>query len=200
MRKLFLNIFYSAFLLGITASSQAALLQYDIDAQYTCNLGNCDVSTIGSLSFDDSLLLPKPWDTNIIGDVIPGSSLTSFDLFGLTLNDFSELLLIVSYISDWPDPEVTPGLHITFQGTASIGTLGLTEYEEYYFQSLSYDHLRDMGTIAYTQCTSSGVCPPVTGTGVYSVTPATIPIPSAIWLFGSGLLGLLGVARRKKIA
>ena len=29
-----------------------------------------------------------------------------------------------------------------------------------------------------------------------SITP--VPIPAAVWLFGSGLLGLIGVARRKK--
>lgn len=35
------------------------------------------------------------------------------------------------------------------------------------------------------------------GTGVY-VAPAAIPVPAAAWLFGSGLLGLVGIARRKK--
>jgi hypothetical protein len=30
--------------------------------------------------------------------------------------------------------------------------------------------------------------------------PAVIPVPAAVWLFGSGLLGLVGVARRKKKA
>ncbi len=36
--------------------------------------------------------------------------------------------------------------------------------------------------------------------GDYSliVTPSAIPIPAAVWLFGSGLLGLIGVARRKR--
>ena len=29
-------------------------------------------------------------------------------------------------------------------------------------------------------------------------TPAVVPVPAAVWLFGSGLLGLVGVARRKK--
>ena len=29
-------------------------------------------------------------------------------------------------------------------------------------------------------------------------TPTTVPIPTAVWLFGSGLIGLIGVARRKK--
>ena len=30
--------------------------------------------------------------------------------------------------------------------------------------------------------------------------PSTVPVPAAVWLFGSGLLGLVGVARRKKDA
>ena len=29
--------------------------------------------------------------------------------------------------------------------------------------------------------------------------PAIVPIPVAVWLFGSGLIGLIGIARRKKI-
>ncbi|MBT8120578.1 MAG: VPLPA-CTERM sorting domain-containing protein, partial [Gammaproteobacteria bacterium] len=28
--------------------------------------------------------------------------------------------------------------------------------------------------------------------------PAVVPVPAAAWLFGSGLIGLIGVARRKK--
>ena len=31
-------------------------------------------------------------------------------------------------------------------------------------------------------------------------TPPPIPVPAAVWLFGSGLLGLVGVARRRKQA
>lgn len=30
------------------------------------------------------------------------------------------------------------------------------------------------------------------------ITPSIIPVPAAVWLFGSGLIGLIGFARRKK--
>ena len=36
------------------------------------------------------------------------------------------------------------------------------------------------------------------GMGVGNMTVSTIPVPAAIWLFGSGLVGLIGLARRKK--
>ena len=37
-------------------------------------------------------------------------------------------------------------------------------------------------------------------TRAYLLTPTAIPIPAAAWLFGSGLLGLVGAARKKKRA
>jgi len=36
--------------------------------------------------------------------------------------------------------------------------------------------------------------------GSITTQPQVIPIPAAVWLFGSGLLGLVGMARRKKTA
>ena len=36
------------------------------------------------------------------------------------------------------------------------------------------------------------------GWAVHSGDVSTVPVPAAVWLFGSGLLGLIGVARRKK--
>lgn len=43
-----------------------------------------------------------------------------------------------------------------------------------------------------------------TGTGPISAqfaaySPAAVPVPAALWLFGSGLLGMLGIARRRAI-
>ena len=33
-----------------------------------------------------------------------------------------------------------------------------------------------------------------------AITPSAVPVPAAVWLFGSGLLGLIAIARRKKAA
>lgn len=35
---------------------------------------------------------------------------------------------------------------------------------------------------------------------VVEVPGAVVPVPAAVWLFGSGLMGLVGLARRKKVA
>lgn len=34
--------------------------------------------------------------------------------------------------------------------------------------------------------------------GGFELTGYTVPVPAAVWLFGTGLIGLIGVARRKK--
>lgn len=36
-------------------------------------------------------------------------------------------------------------------------------------------------------------------TTLFTLSPSAVPIPAAAWLFGSGLLGLMGFARRKKV-
>jgi len=38
-----------------------------------------------------------------------------------------------------------------------------------------------------------------TGQLTYTNAPSAVPVPAAVWLFGSGLIGLAGIARRKKV-
>lgn len=43
----------------------------------------------------------------------------------------------------------------------------------------------------------SGEFSSVDGLALYD--PSVVPVPAAVWLFGSGLIGLIGLARRKKV-
>ena len=54
------------------------------------------------------------------------------------------------------------------------------------------DHNANFDITTMTICAVDGV-----GNPCQNVTPP-IPVPAAVWLFGSGLLGLVGVARRRK--
>lgn len=40
----------------------------------------------------------------------------------------------------------------------------------------------------------------LSSTGTLSVSPTAVPLPAAVWLLGSGLLGLIGVGRRRAAA
>jgi len=35
--------------------------------------------------------------------------------------------------------------------------------------------------------------------GTFNLAPSAVPVPAAVWLFGTGLIGLIGVGKRKKI-
>ena len=49
--------------------------------------------------------------------------------------------------------------------------------------------------IAGGDCTVGG-----TDFAPFSHDATVVPVPAAVWLFGSGLLGLVGIARRRKVA
>jgi hypothetical protein len=38
------------------------------------------------------------------------------------------------------------------------------------------------------------------GQVAYLLTPRAVPLPASVWLFASGLLGLVGISRRRKAA
>ncbi len=101
----------------------------------------------------------------------------------------------------------------TWDFSAAIATLGATEVAVGTF--FDWNSNTDIAVLAIFDC-AGGVCtgvntnadqgmqtgpflgakPAFNGTGDLSA----VPVPAAAWLMGSGLLGLVGVARRRKVA
>ena len=83
--------------------------------------------------------------------------------------------------------------------TLSTYTVHATDFSDLYnvyttHFTLGFDGLE---TNALLNGTSRFVTEPFT-TYTLLLTPTTVPVPAAVWLFGSGLVGLIGVARRKR--
>ncbi len=57
------------------------------------------------------------------------------------------------------------------------------------------DAASNAGTWMVAWINASGKSPDLSHLSIYA--PA-VPIPAAVWLFGSGLLGLIGIARRRR--
>ena len=85
------------------------------------------------------------------------------------------------------------GMNVSFSGVA-LGGLTAAGSEQFQFSS------------ANLTCTGGGSsCALIpadmeawTATTAFTSSAVLVPVPPAVWLFGSGLLGLVGIARRKK--
>lgn len=53
-------------------------------------------------------------------------------------------------------------------------------------------------TTGLTDSTGAAITSGYFGGGTTVVPPSDVPVPAAVWLFGSGLMGLVGVARRRR--
>ena len=62
------------------------------------------------------------------------------------------------------------------------------------------DELSGTFDIAWTSLIVGGAFDGQTGTYAAQGTYSAVPVPAAVWLFGSGLVGLVGVARRRRKA
>ncbi len=114
-----------------------------------------------------------------VGDVISGSTLYH-DTNGNGVFDSGEFLTNVSSATPYSDILQTQKGYNSLQGTAPMAatsaSLGLTSGPL-------------IGIRGYIDIGS--------GNSMHVVSVQAVPIPAAVWLFSSGLLGLIGMARRK---
>jgi len=112
-----------------------------------------------------------------------------------------DLYAMISSAADWggtiwiepnitPDPPLVPAgvsFAMPFDGNLLIG-----EYKwlTIYIDETDSDVISYFNALPGGELFLSGVAP--------GSDPSAVPVPPAVWLFGSGLLGLIGMARRKK--
>jgi hypothetical protein len=150
---------------------------------------------------------PTDGDVNFSFTLATGSSLAIFDL-----DDFdgskSDPLLVNNGLNtgvDTVDIDLAAGSDYT--ATSVVSTDSITLFNDNEFVVVTTDtsgtwyepidwFVAAPNTNIYNIIFANGAVLQIDA--VASNLPSEIPVPAAVWLFGSGLLGLAGVARRKK--
>lgn len=128
------------------------------------------VVTDGILSFDTAA------DTISIVGTISALSITSMPLLSGSFSSFTYNAI----------PAAGGGTTEIFTGT------GPDTKSDYLLAALGVDLSTPFEFFGFTIESANGN---VVGTDIINT---AVPVPAAVWLFGSGLLGLVGIARRKK--
>ena len=119
----------------------------------------------------------------------------SFDLYLVNTTSTGWTSLTIEYVSDDPWAPVMVGLNLLGAGTSTPSltsvlhnpNTGIISGMEVSFSPLEQQWLHIDG-FADTYAVPFSLV----------IQTSAVPIPAAVWLFGSGLIGLIGVARRKK--
>jgi len=173
----------SIFALSVGAGGvQAALVNFTLDGTVNDDSGGNGFG----LTNGDSITATGVFDDSAQTGV--GSESVSFGLgSGNSLNlvvgseSFTQLDDVDYDTGNSPTFSFTDGSFTGFNFLATFGTFGS-------FSSVNLAF--DAGDDNFNSNFASGTW------GNYSTT--VVPVPAAVWLFGSGLIGLVGVARRKK--
>lgn len=166
----------TVFLLALAPlSANSALVKWTVDIQLDDIVGTGTVT--GSFFYD---AVTDSWsDVNIsaVGDMFPASSatLTSVIIADATATnpDFAP----TGDLTGLQDVYLTLDHAMTDAG----GVIDVIQVETY--------ECLDADCVDYSSTLYSGI--PIAGT------VSSVPLPAAAWLFGSGLVGLMGIARTK---
>lgn len=168
-----------------TVGAQAALVNFTLmgTVNPTADPGNVfgvsrgdDITVTGT--FDDSVL---SGGTGTISFTQGSGNTLSFGFAGVSFTEQSDSNYTV--VNSRPNLTFNGGAFTGFNFVAYFGGEAGHEFnaQDYAFNGYEYGH--DMT---------------VSGTWLrFETTP--VPVPAAVWLLGSGLLGLVGVARRRRL-
>ena len=192
--KLIRAICICVFTYGVAASANAALV-FEIERVSDTVANITATGTLGSTYGDspDTISFLNPFNVEPIGFDNRSVFSSSTMLVG---SDpiLSSYVMGPSYIP----ADGTPAIYLNSSYLLTSFTAGSTvsgALEWVLPSDLSLASIGSSGVVTWGTA-SSGV-----NTGTWTVVPASVvPVPAAVWLFGSGLIGLIGLARRKKAA
>ncbi len=132
--------------------------------------------------------------SNLGDDVTPAGTISGGPIPSGVLDNINNTIAmdLSSFFGNWGDVDIDFGTGKNDGITSALATGTWNPVTGAY--SMTW-----MSTVANTV---GGPCLPTNCVAQFTFegTASHVPIPAAIWLFGSGLLGLLGVARRRKAA
>jgi hypothetical protein len=210
-------------LLSIGGASEAALINIDFDSLTgMSNIPGASVPVASQLS--DQFLLagvsfsslagyvavvnhsPNPTVSmpNVIGGVTATGNMSYGSPVTITFFDpsSSSNFGVTDFVSIRGDQAPLPGATATLEAFDVLGnSLGvINAFDSTAGLTLSFA-ASGIHSITLTQSSASGSVDGTIGFDDLSFNTVTaVPIPAAVWLFGSGLLGLAGVSRKRKLA
>jgi len=179
----------SAITLSISPGSQTIGISDTVDiAVVISGLGDFMADSLGTydlnISYDSTVLT---FQSATFGDSTLGDQLDLFGLGSITADiPGSDVVEVYEVSLDSPSDldSLQPGTFELVTLSFSANAVGVSSID------ISVIDLGDANGYLLSASTING------GT----ITVSAVPIPAAVWLFYSGLLGLIGIAKRKKVA
>jgi len=134
----------------------------------------------------DGLVTMTLYEGSGFGGTVLGS--VTQDVSGSLPDAFANVINFIDF--DFTGVTLTVGQTYTAAVTATDASIAIN-----FLGSDGYagGQLFESSSFGLSGCSPSSLCDLD-----FRVTPSAVPVPAAVWLFGSGLLGLVGVARRRK--
>jgi len=190
------NTSYSASF-TVDASVYGAALGGSDTANLIWNVSVADSQKNDFSNFGDFGVIATSSLGNVINTAALGAAIQTSDQYATTLNSLSsnadtalnEAIFGTVLNGGYAGAESTWGTSWNTNGSTNNSAAFGTDLDFYYWQ--------DIGISTDTQVTKAVGSWSFDGTTLSYAAPSAVPVPAAVWLFGSGLIGLVGVARRK---
>ena len=186
---------------GLAKSTSSLLRALGTAALLFGSSGMVLASTVGFNPDPKDVMVGDTFTVDIVGsdftELSGGVIDLGFDSALLTIDSVAVNTAVFDFLPDSGGPAVGDtwsGIGFdTFandpaSGTVTIATITLTSRTPG-----GTAHLSILGSSEFFSTTAQLF--PTLGIGTVNI--SNVPVPAAVWLFGSGLLGLIGVARRK---